>query len=174
MKQCGFSFYQYADAWESYFPPVHGGTYGAPERGEGDPNLSEWHTYLEPYGLETKHLRCPSDPAVRPGFTGWASRQSYMYNGMFAFNKKMNVLRNTSCCILLSERGDNALDHEGYEGFEAVTAWEDSVAKTRHNRLANYLFVDGHAKMHKFEETVGNRSEKQNMHFIEEYLGNYF
>jgi len=175
MKQCGLSFYQYADAWDSYFPPVHGGTYGAPERPEGDPNIIEWHVYLQPYGLKTSHLRCPADMAVRPGFdANWDTRQSYMYNGMFAFNKKMNMLRNTSRSILLSERGDNALDHEGYEGFEAVTAWEGSVAKTRHNGSANYLFVDGHAKARRFEETVGDRSEAQNMHFIKEYLSAYF
>jgi len=174
MKQCGLSFYQYADAWSSYFPPVHGGTYGAPERADDDPNLIEWHVYLQPYGLKTAHLRCPADMAVRPGFDAdWATRQSYMYNGMFAFNKKLNVLRNTSNSIILSERGDNALDHQGYEGFAAVSAWEGSVAKERHNGSANYLFVDGHAKARRFEETVGDRTEAQNMHFIKEYLNTY-
>jgi prepilin-type processing-associated H-X9-DG protein/prepilin-type N-terminal cleavage/methylation domain-containing protein len=176
MKQCGLSFYQYSDSWDSYFPPVHGGQYGAPARPDGDPSLIEWHTYLQPFGLKTSHLRCPADMAVRPGFdANWEKRQSYMYNAMFAFNKKMSSLRNTSSSILLSERGDAtaALNHEGYEAFEPITAWEANIAKTRHNGQANYLFVDGHAKAKRFEETVGDRSEKQNMHFIKEYLNSY-
>ena len=174
MKQCGLSFSQYADDWDSYFPPVHGGKYGAPERPDSDPNLIEWHTYLAPYGLKTSHLRCPGDMAVRSGFdANWATRQSYMYNGMFAFNKKLNVLKNTSSNILLSERSESALDHQGYEAFEAVTAWESTIAKTRHNERANYLFVDGHAKSLKFEETVKDRTEAQNMHFVKEYLSSY-
>ena len=54
MKQCGLSFYQYSDAWDSYFPPVHNGTYD--NHVEGD-ILNEWHIYLQAYGLKTSHLR---------------------------------------------------------------------------------------------------------------------
>ncbi|MDD5699076.1 MAG: prepilin-type N-terminal cleavage/methylation domain-containing protein [Victivallaceae bacterium] len=175
LKQCGMAFIQYANAWDSYFPPVHGGNYGTPDRGELSEFLVEWHVYLQPYGLKTSHLRCAADPAVRPGFDdNWATRQSYMYNGMFAFNKRMNVLRNTSRCILLSERGDDAITHQGYEGFAPVETWENNVAKTRHNGRANYLFVDGHAKELKFEETVGNRTVDENQHFVKEYRPDYF
>ena len=185
LKQCGLAFVQYANAWDSYFPPVHGGTYAAPDRNGESPSLKIWHVYLQPYGLQTKHLRCAADVAVRPSFddagsgctkTTWDTRQSYIYNGMYAFNKRMNVLRNTSRRIILSERGDTAgaLDHQGYAGHKAVELWESNIAKTRHNGNANYLFVDAHAKALKFEETVGNRDEDQNQHFANEYISEYF
>lgn len=183
LKQCGIGFLGYIDAWDSYFPPVHGGYYDStgphPARTpDTTPPSTEWHVYLQPYGLKTNHLRCAADIAVRPGFDDdWDTRQSYIYNGMFAFNKKMNILRNTSRCIVLSERGDegDALSHQGYPAFKPVSVWKGKLSKTRHGKHSNYLFTDGHAKAHTFEETIGGDGTDvtQNMHFIKEYLATY-
>jgi prepilin-type processing-associated H-X9-DG protein/prepilin-type N-terminal cleavage/methylation domain-containing protein len=178
MKQAGIGFLGYVDAYNDFLPNVHGGVYGTPEMtpSNRDPFL-EWHNYLEPYGLKPEFLRCQSDTNVRSGgAAGWEDRQSYIYNGLFAFAKRINVLRNTSRTIILSERGDStdALGHSGYAGFQAPSAWEGNVAKDRHGDQSNYLYCDGHAKARKFDETVGDRSEEQNEHFATEYLASYF
>jgi prepilin-type processing-associated H-X9-DG protein/prepilin-type N-terminal cleavage/methylation domain-containing protein len=177
LKQTGLAFRSYIADSNDYFPPVHGGVYGSPERTPSTtPPSTEWYEYLEPHGMKAKFMRCHSDPAVKPGFdANWETRTSYIYNGMFAFNKKLNPLRNTSKTVLLSERGDegDALSHSGYPTFKAVSVWEEDLAKTRHQDKSNYLFVDGHAMAKKFDETVGDRTESQNMHFVKEYLGSY-
>lgn len=191
LKQCGLALRGYVDAWDSFFPPVHGGYYDAtgnyPERTVGSsPPCQEWNVYLENHGMEPKHMRCPEDPCVRSGFTdtgghkSWDERQSYMYNGMYAFNSRFKLIKKPSQRIILSERGDtdngnadDPVNHQGYPGMKAVSVWEGRVKKDRHGSRANYLFVDGHGKSYKFEDTVGDQTESQNLHFVEEYLSAY-
>jgi prepilin-type N-terminal cleavage/methylation domain-containing protein/prepilin-type processing-associated H-X9-DG protein len=183
LKQCGLGFVSYCDEWRGVFPPVHGGRYGAPERSGSA--CTEWHVYLQPHGMLQKYLRCPEDPAVRSDFndsglsTTWETRQSYIYNGMCAFNSNNSRIRNASRYVLLSERGgekerSDALNHQGYPSFKAVGAWENQLEKNRHGKeRSNYLFFDGHAGSHTFGETVGNRTEDENRHFVKEWLSAY-
>ena len=182
LKQCGIGFLGYIDDYNDFFPNVHGGTYGAAEIEEDDLAFKPWHEYLLPYGMKPTFLRCHSDPNVKPGgAVGWETRPSYIYNGMFAFAKRINRLRNPSGNILLSERGDDtadALEHGGYPGFKdpepVATSWPINLKTDRHGKKSNYLFCDGHAKSHKFEETIGDGSETQNQHFVQEYINTYF
>ncbi len=178
LKQSGIGFFAYIDDYNDFFPNVHGGAYGAPEMTPATTSpFLEWHDYLLPYGMKPAFLRCHSDPNVRPGgAAGWETRPSYIYNGMFAFAKRINILRNTSGNIILSERGDTdaALGHCGYPGFESPDKWENNLKKDRHGNQSNYLYCDGHARARKFEETLGDRSEGQNEHFVQEYLSDYF
>ncbi|MDD5599093.1 MAG: prepilin-type N-terminal cleavage/methylation domain-containing protein [Victivallaceae bacterium] len=184
LKQSGVSFLGYINDYTDFFPNVHGGTYGAADMEEGAEGFKEWFEYLEPYGLKPKLLRCASDTHVRAGGKdGWENRQSYIYNGMFAFAKRINVLRNPSGDIVLSERSDTteALDHCGYPAFfapnhtlDAGDTWPDRVHQTRHGNQSNYLYCDGHGKARKFDETLGDSSEKQNEHFVTEYITDYF
>ena len=176
LKQSGSGFLGYIDDYGDFFPNVHGGVYGSPvmTHDNTDPFL-EWHDYLLPYGMKSAFLRCHSDPNIKSGgATGWKTRPSYIYNGMFAFAKRINTLRNPSGNIILSERGDttDALEHCGYPGFKDPDAdppkWENNLKKDRHGNQSNYLYCDGHAKARKFEETVGDRSEEQNEHFVKE------
>jgi prepilin-type processing-associated H-X9-DG protein/prepilin-type N-terminal cleavage/methylation domain-containing protein len=177
LKQSGIGFLGYVDDYQDFFPNVHGGVYGEPVMtpDNTDPFL-EWHDYLEPYGMKPEFLRCHSDPNVRSGGAdGWETRPSYIYNGMFAFAKRINKLRNPSGNIILSERGDveSALNHQGYPAFKAPDEWETQVAKERHGKNANYLYCDGHALGRRFEETVGDRSMDKNEHFVTEYASSY-
>ncbi|MFA6931408.1 MAG: type II secretion system protein [Lentisphaeria bacterium] len=185
LKQCGFAFNYYCDDWNSVFPPAHGGIYGVPQR-TGSACI-EWHMYLQEYGLLQKHLRCPDDPAVRQGFddsgrtTTWDTRQSYIYNGMCAFDSYGSRVHQPSRYVLLSERGGDkagtnaeALDHQGYPSFKAVSAWEALLEKERHaSKRSNYLFFDFHAEGLPFTETVGDRTESENRHFVLEWLSAY-
>ena len=183
-KQCGLAMHGYNDAYDSYFPIIHhGGTWG--EEGiSADPSSPKWFQYLEPFGLQAKYLQCSSDPAVRPGFDADVNkRQSYMFNCMFGYDKKLDRLRNTSRNINVSERGgedlsgearDEALEHQGYDGYAPVSDWKDGMAKKRHHERSNYLFVDGHAETLKFGDTVGDESESQNQHFVKEFKDSYY
>ena len=185
LKQCGLCMNSYCDAWNSVYPPVHGGKYNAPER-TGD-QCTAWYVYLNEHGMQPKYLRCPTDPAVQGGFddtglkTTWDERQSYIYNGMCAFNSYGNRVRDFSRYVLLSERGgerdrnDSALSHQGYGGFKAPSVWEGLLEKERHGyKSSNYLFFDGHAASHSFDETVGDRTVDQNRHFVREWGGDSY
>lgn len=176
LKQGGLAIDSYCDCWSDLYPPVHGGVYGAPQRTGAQCTL--WFDHLGDHGMQTKFLQCPSDPAVRPGFdANWDKRQSYIYNGMFAYDvSKRSRLRQLSRRVVLSERGDSnadALNHQGYPAMKAVTAWEVRVKKDRHDKRSNYLFADGHAQSHTFEETVGDGTEAENQHFVSEWLSAY-
>ena len=184
MKQCGICFAGYANDWHSFFPPIHhGGTWG--EEGiSGEANPVRWFEYLTPFGMKRNFMLCPGDPAVRPGFDADVDkRQSYMFNCMYGYDKKTTLLKNPSRNIIVGERGgedltdpgekEEALGHQGYDGYVAVDAWEPTMAKTRHQSMANYLFVDGHANALKFAETVGDRTEAKNMHFVKDFKGTY-
>lgn len=179
LKQCGLSMYMYTGDYETYFPPVHGvNPYTSPS-----PATKEWWEFLEDYKMERKYLLCPEDPAVKEGFDDgdntdaydWTTRESYIINGMFAFGKRREFLKHTSDTVLLSERADegDALDHHGYPAFKAVSVWEGKIKKTRHNTTSNYGFADGHVEETNFENTVGDRTESQNQHFVKEYLDVY-
>jgi len=177
-KQCLLALNSYVDDWH-YFPPVHGvNPYTSPAAA-----TQEWWEYLEDEKIKRQHLLCPVDPAVREGFddgiTGdeydWSTRESYIFNGMFAFGKKRDPLQNPSDTVVFCERGDygDALNHQGYPSFKAVNVWELRVRKTRHMNLSNYSFADGHATTLDFEWTVGDRTEAGNKHFVKEYLSTY-
>jgi len=182
-KQSGVFFTMYSDDWNSIFPPVHGGVLSAsgphPER-TGAAAVA-WFHYLENYGMVTKYLRCPEDPAVHSGFDdNWDKRQSYIYNGMCAFNSHANRVMKMSQYIVLSERGGDknssaqdttALNHQGYPGFSDPSDWEGMLAKDRHGKnRSNYLFFDGHARGMSFAETVNDRTLDKNHHFVKEWL----
>lgn len=179
LKQCGLSMYMYTGDYNTYFPPVHGtNEYNSP-----DPATKNWWEFLEDYKMERKYLICPEDPAVEAGFDDgndgdeydWTTRESYIINGMFVFGKKREFLRHTSETILFSERADegDALNHHGYPAFKAVSVWESKIKKDRHIKVSNYGFVDGHVEERDFENTVGDRTETQNRHFVKEYLDAY-
>lgn len=185
LKQCGLAFAGYRNDWQAFFPPIHhGGTWGEEGISES-PDAVKWFEYIYSYGMKRNFMLCPDDPAVRAGFDANADkRESYTFNCMFGYDKKDSQLKNTSRNIIVGERGgedlptgearDEALGHEGYDGYKVVAVWEDTMAKTRHKDTSNYLFVDGHAKAMKFDETVGDKTEAKNMHFIKEFKDTYF
>lgn len=184
-KQCGICLAGYANDWNSFFPPIHHGATWGDEGISGEPNPVKWFEYLYPFGMKRNFMLCPGDPAVRPGYDGDVDkRQSYMFNCMYGYDKKTTLLRNPSRNIIVGERGGEdltneeekaeALGHQGYDGYAKVDVWEGGMAKTRHQAMANYLFVDGHAKMLKFDETAGDRTESKNMHFVKEFKNVYF
>lgn len=185
LKQGATGVTMYADAFEGFMPPVHkntsglGSGWGTPDPGmtPADAGFKEWYEYCEPYGVERKHLLCDSDAAIQSGYdANWNSRDSYSWNGMYSFNQKLSGLREATKRIIISERGFNAdaLTHAGYDGFNDPLngGWGDGdpskIDKTRHKDKSNYAFADGHVDSIDWEETIGDGSEEENMHFAEE------
>ncbi len=179
LKQCGLALNLYTENWNGYFAPVHGvHPYSSP-----DPATQEWWQYLADETMKREYLLCNEDPAVKEGYDDgdsgdaydWTTRESYVVNGIYSFGKKKDNLKDCSNRIIVSERGDSGtvLNHQGYPAFKAVSVWEGQIKKERHNKMSNYLFVDGHVSTLKFDATVGDRTESQNMHFAGEYLPSY-
>ncbi len=170
MKQSGLALLLYANDWNEALPVIHTGSFAAPAELSGEP---QWFTPLvDDYGYDLKFLRCPSDS----GYDKDADIQSYMVNAMLTFGRAISTLNQTSNAIVLSERGyENgaAVEHQCYAGMCDPHQWEDAVDAERHAGRANYLFVDGHAAAHQFTETVGDESEAQNMHFLNDWLAAY-
>jgi prepilin-type processing-associated H-X9-DG protein len=171
----------YTDDFDSYFPVIHG------VRPFDDPGeeLMDWWEALEDYKMKREYLLCPSDKAVEPEFPGAADRISYVCNAMYIFGKKKDRIPQPSRKILFSERGDTGNpagvteEEQGgynschYEAFRSVDKWENNIKKDRHGKMSNYPFLDGHVEILKFEDTVGDRTEAENRHFVVEYLSAY-
>ena len=100
-----------------------------------------------------------------------------MVNSKLA-GRPLSTLSSASRRIVLSPRGyeDNGKDpeeHQCYSGMSEPDDWKAHVDRERHSGRANYLFADGHAASHVFDETVGDGTEENNQHFVCEWLKHY-
>ena len=174
LRQTGFAFALYADAFDGVLPVVHTGTFDHPH--ELEPEV-EWFQPLTVMGYDLNYLRCPADRAWNDG----EELQSYMINAMFTFGRRISSLKSASNRIVLSERGFEADGttpeaHQCYDAMCEPSAWKGVVDISRHNGRANYLFADGHTASHRFEETVpeeGPEGFRTNRHFVSEWCGSY-
>lgn len=168
LKQIGLALHLYVNDWNEYFPVVHKGTYENPQ-----PADQEWWEFLLPYQFKRTYMLCPSDPhATEEESEDGQDIESYIFNGMFAFGKKLAQVDYPCDKIIVSERGDNeqAFAHQGYPAWRPVQEWEHLIAKERHGDRSNYLFVDGHVEALRFDDTVGERTEDKDMHYVPGFL----
>ena len=171
LKQAGVSLALYRDDHRNMLPVVHVGTFEAPEELPGEP---QWYTPLvKKYKYKMEYLKCGSDR----GYDREKEIQSYMVNAMFTFGRPLSNVA-TSQRIVLSPRGyeENGKDpeeHQCYSGMSEPDDWKEHIDRERHSGRANYLFADGHAASHTFDETVGDGKEENNRHFVSEWLKEY-
>lgn len=170
LRQSGLALMMYAQDFEDRLPAIHGGTFDHPEELPGEP---QWYTPLvKSYGYDVNYLKCPADRH----FNKDKGIQSYVINAMFSFGLPISKLQKSSTRVVLSERGydeeGHPLEHQCYAGMSEPEDWEVNVDAKRHNGKANYLFADGHAAAHGFDETIGN-SYTTNWHFVSEWLNGY-
>gem|GEM_PF-1156854 len=170
LKQSGLALASYASDWKDSLPVVHAGSFADPQELPGEP---QWFTpLLEHYNYQFSYLKCAADK----GYKADRGIQSYMVNAMMTFGNPTTKIR-TSRQIVLSERGyegnGEPEEHQCYPGMSEPDDWKSAVDRERHNRKANYLFVDGHAASLIFRETIGDGKEENNSHFVKEWLGNY-
>ncbi len=170
LKQTFHAMNAYADDNSGKFPQIHRGSFDHMHELDGEP---QWFAPLvEHYGYKLEYLRCKADQKYKED-----EIQSYMVNAMFTLGHKRDNLRRSSSYILLSERGEeangDAIEHQCYPGYATVDDMKPSLATKRHSGTANYLYADGHANGKRFEETIGDKSERENEHFVDEWCDVY-
>ena len=170
LKQAGISLTAYSADHRDAFPVIHAGSFAALTELPGDP---QWYTPLiRSYGYQMKYLQCPTDS----GYDEAKGIQSYMINAMFTLGNPVTGLPG-SRYVVLSPRGfenpGEPVEHQCYPGMSEPADWKSDVEHARHTGRANWLFVDGHAASHTWQETVGDESTSQNHHFVTEWLKNY-
>lgn len=171
LKQASLATNFYKGDYNDALPVVHGGTFEHPEELTPEP---QWYTQLVAnYKYDLKYLKCPADK----GYNSANSIQSYMVNAMLTFGTPITRIITPSAKIYLSERGfesnGTAIEHQCYPGMSAPDSWSEEIDIKRHLNRANYLFLDGHANSHTFQETVGDKSVSRNQHFISDWLSGY-
>lgn len=170
LKQTFHALNAYADDHDGKFPQVHLGTFDDMHE---MPDEIQWFTPLvSHYDYKTEYLRCKTDRNYQED-----EIQSYMINAMFTLGHKRDSLRRASFYVLLAERGDRAdgtpIEHQCYPGFMEVDSMQGSIAHKRHGLSSNYLYADGHAESKRFEDTVGDKTERNNQHFVSDWCDSY-
>ncbi|MFW6045163.1 MAG: prepilin-type N-terminal cleavage/methylation domain-containing protein [Planctomycetota bacterium] len=167
LRQTGMAMALYTDGSDGYFPNVHGDKDEDCSYDEPVNNRPEWWEMLEDFDFDREYMLCPGDPHADD-----TDVQSYVMNGTFAFCKQRHRVRSASRKILVSERSDDALGHQGYPGWKEKSKYEDKIKHDRHGEVSNYLFVDGHVEDHSFEDTTGEEESgdghcnDSNMHYV--------
>jgi prepilin-type N-terminal cleavage/methylation domain-containing protein/prepilin-type processing-associated H-X9-DG protein len=154
--------------WEDKLMPYIGGTQEANE------NLAHQGVVV----ASAKIYRCPVDPSTPQPFLddmgqpdGLADRASYLMNsllshktrryGRWTLMKFINTV-GTSSFVCFSERNADAFtlasgndprqdDYDVWLGTKIIKPW---IAWNRHDGVANYLYLDGHAVTLSWEDAV--------------------
>ena len=157
--------------WEDRIMPFVGGTQ------EADEALSKQGIILP----SEKIYRCPDDPSERKPFVdpttgqvdGVENRTSYLMNSLLSHKTRRygrwNLPRfvnevGTSGFVCFSERNAAAFtlatggdprqdDYDIWLGTATIGPW---LARDRHSRVANYLYLDGHAATLAWDEAVAD------------------
>lgn len=120
--------------------------------------------------------RCPSDPSLRKAFIdpvsgtpdGVEHRASYLLNSLLSHKSRRygqwTLIRfvnevGTSQFICFSERNAEAFPGEDarqddYDIWLGTDTFKDWLAHERHDRRANYLYLDGHVESLSFDSAV--------------------
>ena len=123
-KQVGLAFLQYAQDFESRFPPVASRSSG-------------WADLLQPYAKSWTIFNCPSTPMNLLPST------DYFFNGRLAGRRTIWVV-SPGTTILVGD-GDDARPTSTELRRFPVVAFEDKKSPAwRHHEGGNYLFADGH------------------------------
>ena len=183
MKQTFHALNAYADDHSEMLPVIHTGNFEHLDEIDG----IQWFTPLQSnYGYKLIYLKCPSDAFYKKeehheGHSEGDGHdhegvQSYMINGMFTLGHRRSTVRRASFQAILAERGETenkGIEHQCYPGFAAPEHVKENLNTERHGKMSNYLFLDGHAAAHPFADTIGDGTERQNRHFVSEWLGAY-
>ena len=166
LKQTFLALTFYADDYRDSYPVSHAGSFTAPV--EFEPEIDWFEPLMSDYNYQLEYLQCPGDS----NYNKDNNIQSYMMNAFFTFGRSVTSISNPSSTITLSERGGDEA-HQCYHAMAPVDVWSVHVEQKRHGDRSNYLFLDGHAASHKFNETIGDGSIRQNMHFVADWLSAY-
>jgi prepilin-type N-terminal cleavage/methylation domain-containing protein/prepilin-type processing-associated H-X9-DG protein len=160
LKQMGLGFKQYAQDYDSKFPPVFmdgGGAIGfdvAADQG--------WVMLLQPYLKSTQIFQCPSEstpPDVSSsqatGYTDYWYNSIVGANGTYTGGINEAAIDNSALCVLIgdSASGSSAISENGGNTLDAIATFYSTFAQ-RHLEGLNIGFADGHVKWFKSETTT--------------------
>jgi prepilin-type N-terminal cleavage/methylation domain-containing protein/prepilin-type processing-associated H-X9-DG protein len=150
-RQIGMALQMYVQDYEDTLPlNSHGGP------------AASWLLTLQPYVKTRLLYRCPTD-----GSTNWSTplpgqtavrASSYAINGLVN-GKHLASIAQPSECVYLGELADNRTgDHLHPSswprpGGAGTLNPHTELASRRHQEGSNYIFVDGHARWYRFEQT---------------------
>lgn len=160
MRQVGMSSSIYRMEWDGFFPNPQWSFPGDPQDINGDGTV-EWYEKLLPYfEYNRRILRVNADltdPDLRPS--------SFAVNSWFDYSFSESSVGDPAGTIYATER-NNDFKHDFIEWWHwQKGVWppdpnaipfapaSESVAIFRYQGFNNYLYVDGHARMRKFEDT---------------------
>ncbi len=175
LKQCGLAMLMYAQDYDEHTVPWHAGNAGDPWNpvaNPAEPHDAEnfdmaYDRLIQPYAKNGEISRCPSD--ITPGTdkfppnSGGVAARSYNIVGNMGGNwcpstppRKLAAVPRPTQTIYLNERDNCAAAIDAW-GADPHPAWNwcaindaESEMAWRHNKQANYLFVDGHAKSYPY------------------------
>ncbi|BCW99588.1 MAG: hypothetical protein KatS3mg024_2415 [Armatimonadota bacterium] len=157
MKQMGLAFRMYVDDNRDTYPPSD----------HNDLRLT-WLAVLQPYSKTELLYRCPADTSTNWGNVPGTRRTSYGTNfyftpaapgdepGINGFIRE-SMVANVSQSIYICELRRNAASdhvHPCYWPFRVRPQQE--VNQSAHRGGSNYVFLDGHARWMRWEETWRN------------------
>ena len=169
-RQIGMAFMIYANDWDEAYPFGHMSDMDA----MGD--APSWLESCQPY-IKAKLLnKCPSDSSPLWNDPVAPRQSSYGLNAYFTpnhapyFGMSMAQIAKPAQCIIVAELADQvAEDHfmpmffgdppklvdadAQKEQWDAVIQLPKQLALKRHQQGSNYVFAEGHAKFHRFEQT---------------------
>jgi prepilin-type N-terminal cleavage/methylation domain-containing protein/prepilin-type processing-associated H-X9-DG protein len=154
LSQIGRGTWLYLQDWDDSFPDATASVM------QGRPWMDQLKTYTG-----TKDLtRCPDDDS---DFGPTSKRlTSYVLNNYFTGGRSLSDVKNPVNLIYAAEAADN-LTGDHYHPGRGADNMRRELATKRHDGLANYLFVDGHVKAMRFEQTL----DPINLHVPPELLG---
>jgi prepilin-type processing-associated H-X9-DG protein len=132
----------YADDWNGVLPPLYG---------TDAPPHEHWMVRLQPYGLRTAVMFCPTDPNYGPSSSPLdpddRKSHSYVLNGFPTLNpapgssQSFWAIANPSEVVLMAEKKHTETDY--YLALPPEDPYR-VLEQQRHVGRSNYLFVDGH------------------------------
>jgi len=183
VRQLGMGMLMYAQDYDELSPTTAHDV-------ENIDDLYPWYLPIQPYMKNGQVLKCPSLGNQTPGlffntvFTAanWPPvRTDYSINGYFAHHVAFAAFSAPAEQIMLAERpGDfGAFDYHpwsesgdpadwAYGFLDGSGAWPDNSPNPRnigrHSGGDNYVFADGHAKWHRFSQTLKVGDHPAGMH----------
>ena len=141
LSQIGKATWMYLQDWDEAFPDAAASVL------KGKP----WMEQLRPYTGTKDLTRCPSDDSD----FGPESKHltSYVMNNFFTGGRLLGDVKDPDHTVYAAEAADH-LTGDHYHPGRGIDTMRRELATRRHAGVSNYLFVDGHVKGLRLEQTL--------------------
>jgi len=146
VKQISLALMMYSQDWDETYPVVDHVT---------------GYDWWQPVQAYVKNQQVFRTPAYKAGPT--EPMTDYLLNGLFSHGSSVAAFEQPAdqICIAIRKKGTQYTgyhpwprDGTSWDDLAAYDYFVDLIAKDIHNGGCNYGFADGHAKWHKWEQTI--------------------